>query len=109
MTNFEVKSIDGCANPYLVMASITAAGIDGLRRNLILPEPWENLGTELQRLPATLIESVEALPKGNLLGNLVGGNLSEAEIQVWKAEIDYHSQNKDAYKQQSYRTVLLNW
>ncbi|XP_028095922.1 probable 2-oxoglutarate-dependent dioxygenase At5g05600 isoform X1 [Camellia sinensis] len=31
----------------------------------------ENLGTELQRLPATLIESVEALQKDNLLGNLV--------------------------------------
>ncbi|CAL5334662.1 unnamed protein product [Camellia sinensis] len=31
----------------------------------------ENLGTELQRLPATLIESAEALQKDNLLGNLV--------------------------------------
>ncbi|KAL7264981.1 hypothetical protein ACSBR1_002854 [Camellia fascicularis] len=47
----------------------------------------ENLGTELQRLPATIIESVEALQKDNVLGNLVGENLSEAEIQVRKAEI----------------------
>ncbi|CAL5387701.1 unnamed protein product [Camellia sinensis] len=148
VTNSEVKSINGCANPYLVMASITAAGIDGLRRNLILPEPWEhpmlilkkviwclfvlfmlvenvlpqsdaemlfnyeteNLGTELQRLPATLIESVEALQKDNLLGNLVSEIFQKLKYKFGRyAEIDYHSQNKDAYKQQSYRTVLLNW
>lgn len=38
-TNFEVKVFDGCANPYLGLASIIAAGIDGLRRRLTLPEP----------------------------------------------------------------------
>ncbi|KAM0938866.1 putative glutamine synthetase [Dioscorea sansibarensis] len=39
VTNFEMKSFDGCANPHLGLASIVAAGIDGLRRNLTLPKP----------------------------------------------------------------------
>ena len=39
MSNFEIKSFDGCANPYLGLASIIAAGIDGLRRHLSLPLP----------------------------------------------------------------------
>lgn len=39
VSNFEVKSFDGCANPHLGLAAILAAGIDGLRRGLILPEP----------------------------------------------------------------------
>lgn len=39
VSNFEIKSFDGCANPYLGLASIIAAGIDGLQRNLSLPEP----------------------------------------------------------------------
>lgn len=39
VSNFEMKSFDGCANPHLGLASIVAAGIDGLRRNLTLPRP----------------------------------------------------------------------
>lgn len=39
ITNFEVKLFDGCANPYLGLTSIIAAGIDGLRRHLTLPAP----------------------------------------------------------------------
>lgn len=39
MSNFEMKSFDGAANPYLGLAAILAAGIDGLRRHLPLPEP----------------------------------------------------------------------
>lgn len=38
-SNFELKSFDGSANPYLGLAAIIAAGIDGLRRHLSLPEP----------------------------------------------------------------------
>jgi len=39
VSNFEIKSFDGCANPHLGLASIIAAGIDGLRRHLSLPHP----------------------------------------------------------------------
>jgi len=39
VSNFEIKSFDGCANPHLGLAAIIAAGIDGLRRDLKLPEP----------------------------------------------------------------------
>ena len=39
VSNFEIKSFDGCANPYLGLAAVIVAGIDGLRRHLPLPEP----------------------------------------------------------------------
>jgi len=39
VSNFEIKSFDACANPHLGLAAIVAAGIDGLRRGLKLPEP----------------------------------------------------------------------
>ncbi|CAN1275939.1 Protein fluG [Linum perenne] len=41
VSNFEIKSFDACANPHLGLAAIIAAGIDGLRRHLELPEPVE--------------------------------------------------------------------
>uniref|UniRef100_A0ACD5ZJH8 Uncharacterized protein n=1 Tax=Avena sativa TaxID=4498 RepID=A0ACD5ZJH8_AVESA len=34
VSNFEIKSFDGCANPHLGLAAIIAAGIDGLKRGL---------------------------------------------------------------------------
>lgn len=43
VSNFEIKSFDACANPHLGLAAIIAAGIDGLRRELKLPEP---IGTD---------------------------------------------------------------
>ncbi|KAA8543029.1 hypothetical protein F0562_021476 [Nyssa sinensis] len=39
VSNFEIKSFDPCANAYLGLASIIAAGIDSLYRHLSLPEP----------------------------------------------------------------------
>ena len=37
--NLEVKPVDGSANPYLALGAIVAAGLDGLERDLRLPEP----------------------------------------------------------------------
>lgn len=42
VSNFEIKSFDGCANPYLGLAAILCAGLDGLRNHLHLPEPIGN-------------------------------------------------------------------
>lgn len=39
VSNFELKSFDGCANPHLGLAAIIAAGMDGLRNHFPLPEP----------------------------------------------------------------------
>ncbi|XP_058077224.1 protein fluG [Magnolia sinica] len=103
VSNFEIKSFDGCANPHLGLASIMAAGIDGLRRKLMLPEPVEtnpsSHGAPLQRLPKELHESVEALDNDKFMKDLIGQKLVTAIIGVRKAEIDYYSKNKDGYKQ----------
>ncbi|GLT92285.1 hypothetical protein SLE2022_101290 [Rubroshorea leprosula] len=107
VSNFEVKSFDGCANPHLGLAAIVAAGIDGLRRHLHLPEPIDgdpaNLEGKLKRLPTSLSESLEALRKDNVLHEIIGKKLLVAIKGVRKAEIDYYSKNKDAYKQLIHR------
>ncbi|XP_049414775.1 uncharacterized protein LOC125877555 [Solanum stenotomum] len=41
VTNFELKTFDGSANPHLGLASIIIAGIDGMRRKLPIPGPVE--------------------------------------------------------------------
>ncbi|XP_021730040.1 LOW QUALITY PROTEIN: protein fluG-like [Chenopodium quinoa] len=107
VSNFEIKSFDGCANPHLGLASIIAAGIDGLRRHLTLPPPIEanpsSLDGELQRLPTSLAESLDALHKDTFFKDFFGEKLLTAVKGVRKAEVAYYSQNKDAYKQLIYR------
>ncbi|KAK3043030.1 hypothetical protein RJ639_002598, partial [Escallonia herrerae] len=79
VSNFEIKAFDGCANPYLALASIIAAGIDGLRGHFHLPEPVDenphSLDGKVQRLPKSLSESVEALEKDGVLKDLIGEKL----------------------------------
>ncbi|KAF9598958.1 hypothetical protein IFM89_033303 [Coptis chinensis] len=107
VSNFEIKSFDGCANPHLGLASIIAAGIDGLQRHLSLPEPIDtnpySLDGGIPRLPNELSESVEALEKDTVLKDFIGEKLVTAVVGVRKAEIAYYSKNKDAYKQLIHR------
>ncbi|KAI4349084.1 hypothetical protein L6164_009723 [Bauhinia variegata] len=106
-SNFEIKSFDGSANPYLGLAAIIAAGIDGLRRHLSLPEPVdtdpEKFQGKLQRLPNSLSESLEALNKDDIFNGLIGEKLLVAIKAIRKAEIDYYSKHRDAYKQLIHR------
>ncbi|KAK1289968.1 hypothetical protein QJS10_CPB18g01692 [Acorus calamus] len=102
VSNFEIKSFDGCANPHLGLAAIMAAGIDGLRRSLRLPKPTAETNPSgddsLARLPIELSESVEALEKDEVLKAIIGENLLTAVVGVRKAEIEYYSKNSEASK-----------
>ncbi|KAL4340884.1 hypothetical protein GQ457_08G012100 [Hibiscus cannabinus] len=107
VSNFEIKCFDGCANPHLGLVAIAAAGIDGLRNHLPLPAPIDEnpatLDGKLLRLPTSLSESVEALENDNVLRAMIGEKLFVAIKGVRKAEIEYYSRNKEAYKQLIHR------
>ncbi|XP_041999311.1 protein fluG-like [Salvia splendens] len=107
VSNFEIKAFDGCANPHLGLAAIMAAGIDGLRRKLTLPEPTDynpaDFKDKVARLPKSLAESVEALEKDTVLRDLIDEKLLVAIIGVRKAEVKYYSEYKDAWKNLIYK------
>ncbi|KAJ1295341.1 hypothetical protein BS78_01G216300 [Paspalum vaginatum] len=101
VSNFEIKSFDACANPHLGLAAIVAAGIDGLRRGLKLPEPIESnpadYASKLKRVPQNLQESVESLSADKVLHELIGDKLVTAAIAIRKAEIDHYAKNPGAF------------
>ncbi|CAA7019124.1 unnamed protein product [Microthlaspi erraticum] len=107
VTNFEIKSFDGTANPHFGLAVIMAAGIDGLRRHLQLPEPIDvnpaDVAAKLKRLPESLSEAVDALDKDQVLHELLGQKVLVAIKGVRKAEVEYYSKNPDASKQLIHR------
>ncbi|KAF8044966.1 hypothetical protein N665_5921s0001 [Sinapis alba] len=107
VTNFEIKACDGSTNPHFSLAIIMAAGIDGLRRHLQLPDPIDtnpaDVAATLKRLPETLSEAVEALKKDKVIHELLGQNLVVAITGVRKSEVEYYSKNPDACKQLIHR------
>ncbi|CAH0051615.1 unnamed protein product [Clonostachys solani] len=98
-SHWELKCMDGLANPYLAMAAIFSAGIDGveLGQKLLWDECTEDPAnlTEEQRkklnitekLPATLSEALESLEKDDALREIVGEDSVERYIAVKKAEM----------------------
>lgn len=88
--NVEVKVTDGAANPYLAVAAVVAAALDGIERGL--PEPpdvrddpaklsddeRQRLG--LQRLPATLAAATDELEASALLRQTLGDDYHAAVV-----------------------------
>ena len=46
---FECRAVSGAVNPYLALAGMIAAGLDGIEKNLDPGEPW--VGTNMYEMP----------------------------------------------------------
>lgn len=96
--NFEVKCFDLAANPYLVVGSLIAAGLRGVRDDLTLPaeitgdparfSPEELSDLGVRRLPTSLDESVDALASCYPLREELGKTLADAVLAVRRAEAE---------------------
>jgi glutamine synthetase len=100
VSNFELKSFDGCANPHLGLAAVIAAGMDGLRNHRQLPEPTEvnpdELSGKIQALPRSLVEAVVPLESDSVLRDVLGEPLVKAVIAIRKAEVDFYKGKEGA-------------
>ncbi|WTW94067.1 type III glutamate--ammonia ligase [Streptomycetaceae bacterium NBC_01309] len=95
---FEVRAVDGAANPYLAIAVLLGAGLDGLNRNLDAGPPGRALD-QAPPLPPTLLHAAEALAaddvvRGTLdaadpLARVSGyyGRLKREEFMAWHSQV----------------------
>ena len=94
--NFELKTVDAAANPYLALGSVISAGLDGIKRNLELGEPVTidpgNLTTTelktqgIDPLPSSLGNAIVNLINNNMLNDALGSELTQVFIAVRQAE-----------------------
>ena len=111
-TRVELRCPDPSCNPYLTFAVMLAAGLDGIERDLPLPEPVEEnlyhfteedlLHRNVGQLPATLGEAVQELQKDDVvreaLGEHIYTHLVDAQKQEWDAFRQHVSQwERDRY------------
>ncbi len=92
---FELRLMDGSANPYLLQAGVLAAGINGIRKKINPGKPlFCNMYTDhqkypnLQKLPNTLEDSLELLNFNTVLKNAFGKNVLNSYIKLKKLEIE---------------------
>jgi glutamine synthetase len=102
-TRIELRCPDPSSNPYLALAVMLRAGLDGIRRKLPLPPAMDEslfLRDEGERqrhhtrlLPATLGEALEGLREDNLIRETLGDSIYEGFIEAKSIEwIEYRKQ-----------------
>jgi glutamine synthetase len=100
--NFEYRASDATANPYIQLAVMLRAGLEGLKHNLPMPEPTVNQDPgELSpsererrgivRLPANLGEALAALDADKTVQGFLPPRFLTAYRDNKKAELDLTS------------------
>jgi glutamine synthetase len=97
-TRIELRSPDPSCNPYLALAVVLTAGLDGIKNQLQPPEPCnrniftmtleERKEQGINSLPNTLQEAWEALLADEVIKNTLGPHVLnrflDAKQQEWK-------------------------
>lgn len=96
-TNFELKPLDGTANPYVALAAAVCAGALGLESGASLPPPLQDVpgvdgsssegggGGGAAPLPTSLAEALEAWGKDDKLRRAVEGGLGAPLVRAFFA------------------------
>lgn len=106
-TRLELRSPDPSANPYLALAVILAAGLDGIKnkitpppsvdRNIFAMTPEERKELGIESLPGSLQEALEEFEKSELVRKTLGEHIFSTYLRAKKIEWD------------EYRTMVHQW
>jgi glutamine synthetase len=106
-TRVEVRSVDPAANPYLAMAVLLKAGLDGIKNKLTPPAPIdrniyvmskeERIEEGIIDLPATLAHALEELQANEVITAGLGEHILEHFVEAKEIEWDM------------FRTVVHQW
>jgi glutamine synthetase len=114
-TRVEVRSVDPSANPYLAMAVLLKAGLDGIKNKLEAPAPvdrniyvmnkQEREEAGITDLPATLIQALDNLKSNEVMTDALGDHILDHFIEAKEIEWDMfrtqvHPWEREQYMQQ---------
>ncbi|HLX56216.1 MAG TPA: type I glutamate--ammonia ligase [Ktedonobacteraceae bacterium] len=112
----ELRCCDPSCNPYLALAVMLRAGLDGIQRKLHLPEAMDEslfLHEENERLhrrspllPATLGEALEALQESSLIRETLGDSLYEGFLEAKNIEWTEYRRQVHSWELERYLPVF---
>ena len=95
-TRLELRSPDSAMNPYLALAACLAAGLDGIKNHIELPEPVvQNIYAMdeetikergIDHLPETLGEAIDEFEEDVFLRNVLGNHIFYKYLEAKKEE-----------------------
>ncbi|HWQ73902.1 MAG TPA: type I glutamate--ammonia ligase [Syntrophomonas sp.] len=97
-TRIEVRNPDPTCNPYLALAAMLTAGLDGIKnkidppaavdRNIYKMEEAERKAAGIQSLPGNLLEALEELDKSELIKEALGSHIydkfRQGKLEEWE-------------------------
>ena len=89
-TRLELGIGDGAGNPYVVIAAVLAAALDGIRRNLTPPdalEGWTYEDPAAEVLPMSLEAALEALSADDVLREMLGKTFVDTFVTLKADEV----------------------
>ncbi len=114
-TRIELRSPDPSCNPYLTLALILEAGLDGLEKKLEIPEPVEintyNLTPEqekelkIQRLPSNLYLALEEMKKDTYIREVLGEHIYSKYISAKELEWTKYNSTVHPWEIDNYLTA----
>ena len=104
---FELRLMDGSANPYLLQAGVLAAGIHGLQNKINPGKPLHcNMYTDykkypnLPKLPDNLDQSLEKLKNNKKMNNSFGKDVISSYLKLRNSEIKEFKQKENFNKRE---------
>ena len=93
----ELRCPDPASNPYLAFNAMLAAGMDGIDKQMVCPDPVNRVNVydlseekrvelNIEMLPSSLRQALDEFEKDPVLIDALGKNLSEAFIKARRAE-----------------------
>lgn len=111
-TRIELRSVDPSANPYLAMAAIIGAGLDGIEKAEPVPEPTDRniynmTSAELaeigiEKLPGSLHRAVNELENDEVVQDALGTHISDNFISSKRVEYKEYTMQISEWELQNY-------
>ncbi|MDJ0331746.1 type I glutamate--ammonia ligase [Planococcus sp. S3-L1] len=111
-TRVEVRSVDPAANPYLAMAVLLGAGLDGIRRKLTPPKAVdrniymmnqkEREAVGIEDLPSTLYNALQELQKNEIMTKALGEHILNNFVEAKEIEWDMFRTSVHPWEREQY-------
>ena len=115
-TRCEYRAPDPACNPYLAFTVMLAAGLKGIEKNYVLPEPVEvdiyhmtpaeRQKLKIQQLPGSLHEAIVEVEKSALVKEALGDHIFNKFLENKKIEWDAYRMNVSDYEIERYLPIL---
>lgn len=114
-TRVEVRSVDPAANPYLAMAVLLQAGLDGIKNKLTPPAPVdrniyvmdkeEREEVGIVDLPATLAAALDELKRSEVIREALGEHILEHFVEAKEIEWDMFRTQVHPWEREQYMSM----